>query len=336
MRKFITLILTFILVLSLAACGQSSENTKVEEPKNETTTNEQPTAKEPKRIPVIGLDEESKEVETYIAKDPQRIAVLDIASLDILKSLGLADRVVGVTTTQIPYLQDVVTKEGVKNIGTLKSPDLEAIMELEPDLILMGGRAGEFYKQLYQIAPTLRLSTYKDKGVVESTKINSQKIASIFGLEEKVDELFQGFDTRIQALKEKAKGKTAIVGIVTNGGFNVAGNDGRLSLVGREIGFENIGVESDTQTVAHGNEASFEFIVQKNPDYIFVLDRDAAIATEGAQLAKDIMENELVKSTDAYKDGNLVIVENSAVWYTAEGGISALDIMLKDLESTVK
>lgn len=82
-----------------------------------------------------------------------------------------------------------------------------------------------------------------------------------------------------------------------------------------------------------GNEASFEFVVQKAPDYIFVLDRDAAISREGAQLAKDIMENELVMSTDAYKNGNLIYLEHPGVWYTAEGGITALDLMLQDLES---
>ena len=82
-----------------------------------------------------------------------------------------------------------------------------------------------------------------------------------------------------------------------------------------------------------GNEASFEFVVQKAPDYIFVLDRDAAISREGAQLAKDIMENELVMSTDVYKNGNLIYLAHPAVWYTAEGGITALDMMLQNLES---
>lgn len=107
------------------------------------------------------------------------------------------------------------------------------------------------------------------------------------------------------------------------------GNDGRCSMIiGREIGFENVGVDANIDTSTHGNEASFEFVVQKAPDYIFVLDRDAAISREGAQLAKDIMENELVMSTDAYKNGNLIYLEHTAVWYTAEGGITALDLML--------
>ena len=65
------------------------------------------------------------------------------------------------------------------------------------------------------------------------------------------------------------------------------------------------------------------------------MDRDSAIGTEGAQLAQEIMENELVMSTDTYKNGNIVYLEHPAVWYTAEGGITALDIMLQDLESTL-
>ena len=73
--------------------------------------------------------------------------------------------------------------------------------------------------------------------------------------------------------------------------------------------------------------------MDKNPDYIFVMDRDAAIGTDGAQLAQDIMENELVMGTEAYKNGHLIYLAHPAVWYTSEGGITALDIMLQDLES---
>ena len=113
------------------------------------------------------------------------------------------------------------------------------------------------------------------------------------------------------------------------------GNDGRCSLIGREVGFENVGVDANIDTSTHGNEASFEFVVQKNPNYIFVMDRDAAIGTEGAKLAKEVVENELVMDTDAYKNGHIVYLAHPAVWYTAEGGISALDMMLTDLESVL-
>ena len=123
------------------------------------------------------------------------------------------------------------------------------------------------------------------------------------------------------------------MGLVTSGSFNVLGNDGRCSIIGREVGYENIGVDAEIDTSTHGNEASFEFIVEKDPEYIVVLDRDAAIQTEGAQLAQEVMENDLVKGTQAYQNGNIVYLAHPAVWYTAEGGITALDLMLQDLES---
>ena len=141
------------------------------------------------------------------------------------------------------------------------------------------------------------------------------------------------FDARIDTLAQFTQGKNAIVGMTTSGSFNVLGNDGRCSIIGKEIGFENVGVDANIDTSTHGNEASFEYIVQKNPDYLFVMDRDAAIATEGAKLAKEIIENELVMGTDVYKNGNIVYLEHPAVWYTAEGGITALDLMLSDLEA---
>lgn len=131
------------------------------------------------------------------------------------------------------------------------------------------------------------------------------------------------FDARITALQAVSEGQTAIVGMCTSGSFNVLGNDGRCSIIGVEVGFENIGVDANIDTSTHGNEASFEFIVDKNPDYIFVMDRDAAIGTDGAQLAQDIMENELVMGTEAYKNGHLIYLAHPAVWYTAEGGITA-------------
>ena len=209
---------------------------------------------------------------------------------------------------------------------------MEAVMTCEPDIIFIGSRLASSYDALSEIAPVVYLATDTEIGVVESVRQNAAAIASMFGLEDKVDELMADFDGRITALSEFADGKNAIVGLVTRGSYNVLGDDGRCSMISREIGFTNIGVDASIDTSAHGNEASFEFIVEKAPEYIFILDRDAAIGTNGAKLAQEIMENALVMSTDAYKNDNIVYLAHPAVWYTAEGGITALDLMLQDLE----
>ena len=312
--------------------GETQEETEKE---TGNTSEETTDGEASDTITITSLNAGGEEIELEVPYDPQRIAILDMACLDFLDSLGVGDRVVGSASTSLEYLQDYVTDEEIINLGTIKEADMEAVMECEPDVIFIGGRLSSVYDDLSEIAPVVYLSTDTETGVVESVRKNASAIASMFGLEEKVEELMAGFDERIGALADFAEGKNAIVGMCTSGSFNVLGEDGRCSIISKEIGFENVGVDADIDTATHGNEASFEFIVEKNPEYIFVMDRDAAIGTEGAQLAQDIMENELVMGTDAYQNGQIVYLEHPAVWYTAEGGVQALDVMLQDLEGAL-
>ena len=322
MKRMLSLALAGVMALSLMACSSqkgSSAGNSGGQTQNEMVT-------------ITSLNASKEAVELEVPYDPQRIAILDMAALDILDALGVGDRVVGTADTSLDYLQSYIGDD-IANLGTIKEADLEAVMACEPDVIFIGGRLASSYDALSEIAPVVYLSTDTQLGVVESVRQNAATIASLFGLESKVDELMAGFDARIAALAEFAAGKTAVVGLVTSGSYNVLGNDGRCSIIGREIGFTNVGVDANLDTSTHGNEASFEFLVDKNPDYIFVMDRDAAIGTDGAKLAQEIMENELVKGTDAYQNGHVVYLAHPAVWYTAEGGITALDLMLQDLES---
>ena len=250
MKKMLSLALAGVMALSLMACSaQNGGDT-------------------PESVTITSLNANKEAAELEVPYDPQRIAILDMASLDILDALGVGDRVVGTASTSLEYLQDYINDD-IANLGTIKEADLEAVMACEPDVIFIGGRLASSYDALSEIAPVVYLATDTELGVVESVRQNATTIASMFGLEDKVDELMADFDARITALSEFAAGKTAIVGLVTSGSYNVLGNDGRCSMIGREIGFENIGVDANIDTSTHGNEASFEFIVEKAPDYIY-------------------------------------------------------------------
>ena len=89
----------------------------------------------------------------------------------------------------------------------------------------------------------------------------------------------------------------------------------------------------DKNALYDTNEA-MELLVKLNPEYIFVLDRDSAINTEGAKLAEEVMNNELTAKTLAAQQGHIVYL-TPTVWYLAEGGITALDWMLQDLEAVL-
>ena len=329
-KKVLTAIFVMTAVLWAAGCSKAGrEETGGLRNQEENSFSET----EPETVTITSLNGSKEEILLEVPYDPKRIAVLDMASLDILNCLGAGDRIVGMASTSLDYLQDYAEKEEIAALGTIKEADMEAVMACEPEVILIGGRLASVYDELSQIAPVIYLAVDTEIGVVESVRNNAAAIASLFGKEEEVEDLMEGFDQRIQTLAEFASGKTAIVGMCTSGSFNILGKDGRCSIISNEIGFDNVGIDSETDTSTHGNEASFEFVVEKNPEYMFVLDRDAAIHREGAELAQEIVENELITDMDVYQKGNIVYLAHPAVWYTAEGGIEALDIMLQDLES---
>lgn len=320
-KKLLLMALMAVMAVGLIACGTDKSD-------NESTKEEKTS------VTITSLDASKNEIELEVPYNPKRIAILDLASLDIIDELGVGDRVVGMASTSIDYLEKYSNDASIKNLGTIKEADLEAVMECEPDIIFIGGRLSKSYDALSEIAPVVYLATDTNEGLVNSVSKNAKTIASIFGMEDKVDSLMSDFGARIDAIKKISSGKTALVGMTTSGSFNLLGNDGRCSLIGVEAGFNNLIAAGSTST--HGNESSFETVVQQNPDYIFVMDRDSAISTAGAKTAKEIVENELVKTTDAYKNNHIIYLEHSNVWYTAEGGIQALDIMLTDLEKGLK
>ena len=291
-RSFLTTMAAVSAAGVLTACGASSSTASSVAASSETAASSEAA---PESVTIKAFNGAKELVDVEVPFDPQCIAILDLASLDILDELGIGDRVVGTASTSLDYLQSYVTNDSIANLGNIKEADMEAVMACEPDIIFISGRLSKAYDALCEIAPVVFLATDAEKGVVESTRENALTIASIFGLEDRVESLMADFDSRIDALKAFAEGKTAIVGMTTSGSFNVLGNDGRCSIIGKEIGFENIGVDANIDTSTHGNEASFEFIVDKNPDYIFAMDRDAAIGTDSAQLAQEILENELVE-----------------------------------------
>lgn len=271
--------------------------------------------------------------ETEIPKDPKRIAVLDLAILDIIDQLDMGNRVVGIPKkSSVEYLDKYISDNNIVNLGSLKEIDLEALNSLKPDVIFIGGRLSEQYEDISVIAPTLEFNLDYTNGYMSSFTSNVESISEIFGVKSKVDEFISDFKSRLEKLKTLASGKSAIVGLVTSGSLNTLGNGSRGSLITNEVGFENVAVDVDS---THGNTSSFELLLQKNPDYIFIIDRDTAITAEGAKVAREVMENEIVMKTNAYQNNQIVYLDPSA-WYITEGGITATDKMIKDLEQGIK
>lgn len=70
---------------------------------------------------------------------------------------------------------------------------------------------------------------------------------------------------------------------------------------------------------------------------MFILDRSTATeAADESVRVREVIENELIKELDVYKDGKIVyLIEHANVWYTSTGGVQALNTMLANLEGAL-
>ena len=327
MKKLTAIILGLTMALSLAACG--GEIITSAERKPETVT-----------IQALNANKEMTDIE--VPFDPQRIAILDMPALDIVDALGLGERIVGSAKVTIEYLTDYNPDDSagaIMNLGTVKTADLEKVAACEPDIIFIGGRLSSVYADLEAIAPVVYLTVDYEKGIVESTRQNAKTIASIFGLEERVDAMFDGFQPRIDALNAVLNGHDILLAMYNNNAMSIMDTKSQLNILAAELGGNNLGeTVGDAEKATHGEDASWETIIKLNPEYIFVLDRSTATgsAEEGILGAQEVIENELIRELDCYTEGKIIyFIRHANVWYTSTGGVQALDTMLSDLEDAL-
>lgn len=137
--------------------------------------------------------------EACIPLNPQRIVVLEPSwILDPLLSLSV--KPVGTTVIEWggrKYLNGLSKDEveGLEIVGTVIQPSLEKIYMLKPDLILFADWQEYMYKQISDIAPAIPEDREKTKF---SFKENLRSIAHLVNREEKVDELLNQYQKKVE------------------------------------------------------------------------------------------------------------------------------------------
>lgn len=134
-------------------------------------------------------------------------------------------------------------------------------------------------------------------------------------------------------------GKNVLLGMCNSNALGLMGTASQLNMIANELGAKNLSESvGESQKATHGEEASWETIITLNPKYMFILDRSTATGAsdKGIMGAREVIENELIKELDVYKNGKIVyFIEHANVWYTSTGGVQALDTMLGDLEGAL-
>lgn len=269
--------------------------------------------------------------ETTVNKNPKRVVVFDYGILDSLDKLEV-EGIVGLVQDGLPEHLSKFESEDYSSVGSLKEPNMEKIFELTPDLIIISGRQADYYEELSKIAPTIHLGV-NNENYLESFSENMNKLGEIFGKEKAVEKELTVITEAIEELNAKVteKNVNGLITLANDGSFSVYGAESRFGIIHNSFGVTP--VDETIEASTHGQKASFEYIVEKNPQYLFVVDRAAIVG--GTTSAKELFENELMKKTDVYKNDNIVYL-NPNIWYTATGGFTSTMIMVEEIDNAIK
>ncbi|MCU9612570.1 siderophore ABC transporter substrate-binding protein [Caldibacillus lycopersici] len=316
MKKSIYLGLFLMLSLILTACGTSDSNSNASSGDKEKET--------------VSIKHELDENEVEVPKNPKKVVVFDFGSLDTLDKMGV--EVVGIPKDSLPTYLDKYADDKYENVGGLKEPDFEKIAEIGPDLIIISGRQGEQYEEFKEIAPTIYLAL-DTSNYIDSFKANARTLGKIFDKEDFVEDELVKIDDRMAQVKEEvtALNKNALIILANDGKISAYGAGSRFGLIHDVLGFTPSDPNIEVST--HGQSVSFEYVMEQDPDYLFVVDRTAVVGGETG--AKEVVENELTKNTKAYKEGHIVYLDPD-YWYLSGGGLISVSEMISEVEASLK
>lgn len=269
--------------------------------------------------------------ELTLQERPASVVVMDLAVLDTLHTLGV--EVQGVPAMEYRRQLSEFNDKKYLRIGSVFEPDYETIHAASPELIIVAGRSSPKYSALAKLAPTLDL-TVDPTDLLGSMKRNTAALATIFGREAEAQARLENLDESIAALKKQSpEAGTALIVLTTGGKMSAYGPGSRFGVIHDELGI--MPATRELQTTNHGQAISFEFILKTDPDWLFVIDRDAAIGREG-QSAGQLLDNELIHQTKAWKNQRVLYLD-ALNWYTiGSAGLTAMQENVDQLSSALK
>lgn len=265
-----------------------------------------------------------------VTVNPENVVILSYGALDSFDELGLD--VKGAPIGNLPaYLDKYNKADGVVNVGGIKDPNMEKINEVSPELIIIGARTASMLDEFNKIAPTLNLDV-DAKDYMNSFKNNQRTIGKIFGKEDVVEKELKDIDARIAKINEIAakSDKKALIVLTNEGRMSAYGPGSRFGIIHDVFGVKP--ADQKIEVATHGQSVSNEFIKEMNPDYIFVIDRGAAI--KRATMSKEEFANALVQQTNAYKNDKIIFL-NPEVWYLSGGGLKSIKMMISEVENAI-
>lgn len=177
---------------------------------------------------------------------PQRVVALNWAATEALLLLGVTPVGMADRDYYRVWVQDPALPDEVAPVGARSAPSLEAISELQPDLIVTSGQLAPAYEQISGIAPTYVISVY-DKGVnpPEQARAMLLTLGEMLGREDRARAVLARIDERLARNRDRleAAGLTgkpiAVMGFMDERHIRINTSNGLLQAALDGLGLQN-------------------------------------------------------------------------------------------------
>jgi iron complex transport system substrate-binding protein len=257
---------------------------------------------------------------------PERVYSLDWGVTFVLEALGV--EVHGLPENAAPEaLAHLLERDDVITVGTLHEPCFETIAANPADLVIVASRSAVHFDDVAAIAPTIDLSVPGDDNIAQS-KATALTLGHIFDREAEAQALVEQLDATIAEINAlTADAGDALIILTSGANVNAFGPGGRFGFVHDDFGFTAATmIEEDGR---HGQSISFEFLLDADPDWLFVIDRDTAIG-QATGAAQQVLDNDIVARTQAFQTDRIVYVD-TVNWYIAGTGIVSLQTVADEV-----
>ncbi|MFF0507677.1 ABC transporter substrate-binding protein [Streptomyces fimicarius] len=316
-RALAAVSLTTVAALTLAACGGSDSGSDSDSASSggSTRTVETPMG------------------DVKVKEAPERVVVLDTAELDSALTLGV--KPVGATHADVTsgflnYLpKDQLS--GIKDVGQMMTPNLEAIAALKPDLILTSKiRHGDKYDELSKIAPTV---------MTENTgypwKENFQLHAEALGKQTEAKMVTDDYANHVADVTKALGGKDKAAATEVNMVRFVEGAD--IRIYGKKNYIATILADVGLGRPAITDQAKDGFSYDVSPEKIDLADADVVFHSTYGDPKKsketETTGSGLWKNMDAVKNGKVFAVDDQ-LWIQGIG-YTAADKILGELHQSL-
>ncbi|MDR0446177.1 MAG: ABC transporter substrate-binding protein [Oscillospiraceae bacterium] len=360
-RTLFPALLALLALLALAACSSDAPPADTPTPTPTETVEEATPAnvEEPSDVTITDFDGRS----VTLTPNPARVAIYDYAILDILYNIGFENtgiqQLIVPSKDTLPDALEYYKNQGDDKVltgGTLFYVDWDVLDLVQPELVILGGRSfgmnasGERLgreenekfrtdtEERYNQTVFAKLSVGAgDAALLTDMERNIAALSAIFpAASDELEAKFEEIKSEIAAIhaKVEASGKNALFAMmVDQTTLSVFLPSSRFDMLYEEFGFASAASEAVEWTDQHGFDVRAEYVLEVDPDVIFLLDRSATVGTGAG--AENFINDPIIARTRAAVAGDIYVLTGDA-WYTMTGGFSAAEAMISDISQYIE